>query len=212
MQDLVDVVSTSKLNLNCTCSNSNSITNEQDLQNAENLRLQISRLKEIQSISSSNRPRLDTRERSSSSSNSSGSAFTPNGRLLRFDSNDSTVKNYSIENRSFNNRKLPALESMQSSEQHEQMSERKSSSSSISSNNTASFYNYHHQTNNNSPSSSNNNIDINNKSSKYACFVGLDFPFLLFTLIHFYRRKKPLLVYDELWQRISHVKPCSRQW
>lgn len=157
---------------------------------AENLRLQISKLKEIQSISSSNRPRLDARERSSSSSNSSGnssgSAFTPNGRLLRFNSNDSTVRSYSVEHGSFNTRKLPALEPMQSSEQHEQMGERKSSSSSISSNNTISFYNYHRQTNNNSPSSSsNNNIDINNKSSKYACFVGLDFPFLLLsTLIH----------------------------
>ncbi|KAG1137475.1 hypothetical protein G6F38_011287 [Rhizopus arrhizus] len=118
IQDLVDVVSTSKLNSNCTCSTNNSMgpsgdpshhsrrTASQDLQDAESLRLQISKIKEIQSI---NRP-TEHHERSSSSSSSSSSILTPN-RMMRYDSGD--LKTYSIDSPSFHPRKLPLIETMQ---------------------------------------------------------------------------------------------------
>ncbi|KAG0891807.1 hypothetical protein G6F28_011279 [Rhizopus arrhizus] len=118
IQDLVDVVSTSKLNSNCTCSTHNSMgptgdhsnhsqrTASHDLQDAESLRLQISKIKEIQSI---NRP-TEHHERSSSSSSSSSSILTPN-RMMRYDSGD--LKTYSIDSPSFHPRKLPLIETMQ---------------------------------------------------------------------------------------------------
>ncbi|KAG1542672.1 hypothetical protein G6F46_011037 [Rhizopus delemar] len=116
IQDLVDVVSTSKLNSNCTCSTNSSMgphgdpssrkTASQDLQDAESLRLQIAKIKEIQSI---HRP-TDHHERSSSSSSSSSSSLTPN-RMMRYDSAD--LKTYSIDSPSFHPRKLPLIETMQ---------------------------------------------------------------------------------------------------
>lgn len=81
-------------------------TASQDLQDAESLRLQIAKIKEIQSI---HRP-MDHHERSSSSSSSSSSSLTPN-RMMRYDSAD--LKTYSIDSPSFHPRKLPLIETMQ---------------------------------------------------------------------------------------------------
>ncbi|KAG1321438.1 hypothetical protein G6F62_010820 [Rhizopus arrhizus] len=109
MQDLVDVVSTSKLNSKCICSNNNrenTINNQQDLKDAENLRLQVSKLKEIQNIN-----RFSTDHRSNTSN--------------QFDSSEANYKNYSIES----TRKLPLIESMY----EDSSGERKSSFSSSNS-------------------------------------------------------------------------------
>ncbi|KAG1451484.1 hypothetical protein G6F46_010191 [Rhizopus delemar] len=109
MQDLVDVVSTSKLNSNCICSNNNrenAINNQQDLKDAESLRLQVSKLKEIQNIN-----RFSTDHRSNTNH--------------QFDSSEANYKNYSIES----TRKLPLIESMS----EDSSGERKSSFSSSNS-------------------------------------------------------------------------------
>ncbi|KAI9276518.1 HSF-type DNA-binding-domain-containing protein [Sporodiniella umbellata] len=59
MQDLVDVISSPRLNNNCDCNSIKALSraNKQDLQDAESLRLQVSKLKE----SSNENGRMDTK-------------------------------------------------------------------------------------------------------------------------------------------------------
>ncbi|KAI7891827.1 HSF-type DNA-binding-domain-containing protein [Mucor mucedo] len=81
MQDLVDVVSSTKSNNNCICSNNNNPNhsmyndnNNQELQNAENLRIQVSKLKE--SRQSRKSPSADSQSSGSMKNGTSTNATT----------------------------------------------------------------------------------------------------------------------------------------
>ncbi|GAN00937.1 conserved hypothetical protein [Mucor ambiguus] len=161
MQDLVDVVSSARSNNNCGCS-SNSNNNNQELQNAENLRIQVSKLKENQNMNNigqtynnnqtnNNQSSYHNHNNSSGneSSNASWSPVAPssssinnkadessNARIPSFDSSNPNSYSQDNNNNDTKQRKLLSFDSMQ--QQQHQSSYRLDNHSNYNSNRSSS--------------------------------------------------------------------------
>ncbi|KAI8889762.1 hypothetical protein K501DRAFT_237959, partial [Backusella circina FSU 941] len=191
MQDLVDIVSATRPNTTCVCGNTinNDNNNSLDLQNAENLRLQVSKLKESCSSGANVNGANNNRDSPSDSSSSNGSmipSWSPASGAVRYDNSSSINSTPSpYQGASFsssdtkNSQRLPSFDYMQNinnngnnndnngqnnngvMETLKPMSSYYNNSSNNSSSNSSS------NSSNNSSSSNNNNNNSNNKNVSF---------------------------------------------
>ncbi|KAI7905107.1 HSF-type DNA-binding-domain-containing protein [Cokeromyces recurvatus] len=162
MQDLVDVVSSSTRAINCAYSKNSSSNNQLELRNAENLRAQVSKLKENQTLNSlgynseSDASKGNTNWSSMASFSSSSSSSMSNNKHESIHNPNSLMFN-SFPNDTTKQRKLSSFDSVQ---QHYQLGYHR-------------LDNHHHHlnTNNSISTNSNNNHHFTESSSNHLDYI-----------------------------------------